>query len=364
MFKRGVALILALVMLASVASAVQVTTPEGEHYDVSTWAEKDVAKALALGLLSGSENGDYRVPIQRGSFGMSAAKLVALAFGADLDTYRNFVSLKDAMAGKTQTPVYTQLGILQGRGNGDLDLFGNITRQEAAVMLARAYRLYSGEVHEDAEPLSYTDRGEIADWAKTDVQLMTHLGILNGVGDGKFDPKGAYSVEQCLVTLVRLYEMTCQGKTPDQTNPFVMTEREQTIGKAWNADNYYVASAEQGGTLAVAHDGAFAGSMGPQRAYILVLDKDLNAKEYRNIIKYEHNTFFGQDENAMGDAGIQKLWVSEDGSKVYFQSTLENDVYPYNPDGTYGKLLFAKGVYTVTLDVATGEQTYTRADLT
>ena len=54
----------------------------------------------------------------------------------------------------------------------------------------------------------------------------------------------------------------------------------------------------------------------------------------------------GQDENAMGDAGIQKLWVSEDGSKVYFQSTLENDVYPYNPDGTYGKLLFAKRAST------------------
>ena len=69
---------------------------------------------------------------------MSAAKLVALAFGADLDTYWNFVSLRDAMAGKTQTPIYTQLGILQGRGNGDLDQFGTITRQEAAVMLARA----------------------------------------------------------------------------------------------------------------------------------------------------------------------------------------------------------------------------------
>ena len=51
----------------------------------------------------------------------------------------------------------------------------------------------------------------------TDVQLMTHLGIMNGVGEDKFDPNGSYSVEQCLVTLVRLYEATCKGKTPDQT---------------------------------------------------------------------------------------------------------------------------------------------------
>ena len=118
MLKRGLAFALALVMLLSVASAVEVPTGDGGTYQVSAWAQKDVAKALELCLLSGPKSGDYRQPIERGNFGMSAAKLVALAFGADLDMYWNFVSLRDAMAGKTQTPIYTQLGILQGRGNG------------------------------------------------------------------------------------------------------------------------------------------------------------------------------------------------------------------------------------------------------
>ena len=117
MLKRGLAFALALVMLLSVASAVEVPTGDGETYQVSAWAQKDVAKALELGLLSGLKNGDYRQPIEPGNFGMSAAKLVALAFDADLDTYWNFVSLRDTMAGKTQTPIYTQLGILQGRGS-------------------------------------------------------------------------------------------------------------------------------------------------------------------------------------------------------------------------------------------------------
>ena len=140
MLKRGLAFALALVMLLSVASAVEVPTGDGGTYQVSAWAQKDVAKALELGLLSGLKNGDYRQPIERGNFGMSATKLVALAFGADLDTYWNFVSLRDAMAGKTQTPIYTQLGILQGRGNGDLDQLGTITRQEAAVISWAFYR--------------------------------------------------------------------------------------------------------------------------------------------------------------------------------------------------------------------------------
>ena len=44
---------------------------------------------------------------------------------------------------------------------------------------------------------------------------------------------------------------------------------------------------------------------------------------------------------------------------------MKEDVFVYDStkEGD-GDLLFTKGVYTVTLDVATGKQTYTRADLT
>ena len=52
MLKRGLAFALALVMLLSVASAVEVPTGDGGTYQVSAWAQKDVAKALELGLLS------------------------------------------------------------------------------------------------------------------------------------------------------------------------------------------------------------------------------------------------------------------------------------------------------------------------
>ena len=49
MLKRGLAFALALVMLLSVASAVEVPTGDGGTYQVSAWAQKDVAKALELG---------------------------------------------------------------------------------------------------------------------------------------------------------------------------------------------------------------------------------------------------------------------------------------------------------------------------
>ena len=90
-----------------------------------------------------------------------------------------------------------------------------------------------------------------------------------------------------------------------------------------------------------------------------MVDQNGTCKHYRNIIKDFSGSYRGT-----GDAGIDKLWLAEDGSKVYFQSTLKEDVYFYDNEGNRSELLFVKGVYTVTLDVATGQQTYTRADLT
>lgn len=229
-------------------------------------------------------------------------------------------------------------------------------------MLARAYHIYSGEVHDDMEPLTYTDKADIADNAKADVQLMTYLGVMTDVGDGRFDPEGPYSVEDSLVGLYRLYQNTCVGKKPDQPDIFYLTPRQKQITQAYSSGSY-ATSAENDATFAIVYS-ENGGHMGPTSTYIWVVDANGTCQRYRNVIKSAHDIYWGEGERGMTDASIEKLWLSEDGSKVHYQSTLEEDVYPYYPNGTYGKLLFAKGVYTVTLDVATGKQTYTRANLT
>ena len=205
MLKRGLAFALALVMLLSVASAVEVPTGDGGTYQVSAWAQKDVAKALELGLLSGLKNGDYRQPIERGNFGMSATKLVALAFGANLDTYWNFVSLRDAMAGKTQTPIYTQLGILQGRGDGDLDQLGTITRQEAAALLTSSAKVL-GMNTTPAQQTTFADNGDVAVYFRNAVSFVYQINVMGGTGNDKFSPLGSYTREQSFITIYRLFQ--------------------------------------------------------------------------------------------------------------------------------------------------------------
>lgn len=209
------------------------------------------------------------------------------------------------------------------------------------------YRLYAEEPQTKA-PLTYQDAKDVADWAKDDVALMTQLGVMNGVAKGKFDPKGQYTVEQCLVTLVRLYEKTAQGKTPVGTYPLQLGQRETVIGQTWQGYELYGYAEKAGVTVIAANEGGGQ----PGNWQITVIDKNDQGKVYRNVIKRKYSA------SSAYDAPLERMTLSADGSQVIYQSTLETDAV----DKT-GKVQFPKGRYTVTIDVAKGEQTYTRADL-
>ena len=94
MLKRGFAFALALVMLVSVASAVEAVTPDGDTYEVSAWAQKDVAEAWNVGLYKGGGYENYRMPADRSLLGQVASRLVALAFGGDYDAYTGYRGLQ------------------------------------------------------------------------------------------------------------------------------------------------------------------------------------------------------------------------------------------------------------------------------
>ena len=98
------------------------------------------------------------------------------------------------------------LGVVAGRGDGTFDPAGNITRQEAAVMLTRAYEVCGGNLPTEMPTLTYTDQSKISDWATEGVFALSKWGVMKGMDDGLFVPSGQYSVEQCLVTFLRLYE--------------------------------------------------------------------------------------------------------------------------------------------------------------
>ncbi len=97
-----------------------------------------------------------------------------------------------------------KLGIVNGRGNRIFDPAGNITRQEAAVMLAYTAKFF--KVEESIFESSFLDSNEIASWAKGSVDYVYSKGIMGGVGSNMFSPKETYTRQQAFITLLRLYK--------------------------------------------------------------------------------------------------------------------------------------------------------------
>ena len=59
----------------------------------------------------------------------------------------------------------------------------------------------------DASAPAFADGGEIHDWAAAQVGAVQAAGIMNGVGSDRFDPLGSYTKEQSIATMLRLFRM-------------------------------------------------------------------------------------------------------------------------------------------------------------
>ena len=84
-----------------------------------------------------------------------------------------------------------------------------ITREEAATMLYRSMQ-YLANVNRNYKYSSKTnkrfaDDNNVSSWAKESVSIVNDMGVMQGVGNSKFDPKSYYTIEQSIATIYRLY---------------------------------------------------------------------------------------------------------------------------------------------------------------
>ena len=354
--KKWIAFFLAMFLLAPTALAAEEEFP----YHTSDWAREEVGRAVELDLIY--DPYDYfsfiQDAISREDFACNAAALVAKGFGINLEGYVFIMNYRGQAEDENFTysavDAAVELGILQGTGAGELDLYRAITRQEAAAMLARTYRAYQSEEPDVLEPVSFTDRADIADWALEDVALMSQLGIMNGVGDGRFDPLGTYTEEQCFISLLRLYE-TVPFDGAGRENPFSILEPQPGFLCTFPNSGYYAFAVESQDYFIFSMVYPYKG-WSNTTYHIYVVNRDLSVRRYETpILKFisfrgaEH----GKPENPV---------LSQDGTSLTYTVTLTEDAYHYDFYET-PPLLFEKGIYTVTMDLATGEQTWTRAEL-
>ena len=99
--------------------------------------------------------------------------------------------------------------IMQGDENGNLNLEDDVTRAEMAQFIINANNMKKIEYTVPADEELFTDV-PAEHWAYNTIYLAKSLGIINGHGDGTFEPEGKVTYEQAVKMIVSLL-----GYTPE-----------------------------------------------------------------------------------------------------------------------------------------------------
>lgn len=250
LIKSLTCLLIIAVLLPTAASADTATSTQAATSPlVSDWAQEDVQKAKELGLVPTLYNytqykavplADYSVPITREQYVKVAMAFVALQQHCDISGLESLVEfylaektedgyfMKDAFTdgADRESSLAFYLGMINGRGDSTFDPDGQITRQEAAVVLTRAYKVCGGALPQESEKASsFTDEEKIADWAKESASALASWNVMDGMEDGSFLPDGNFTVEQCIVTFLRLYENAPVSRKNNNVTPLFTYEQ-------------------------------------------------------------------------------------------------------------------------------------------
>lgn len=177
------------------------------------WAQAPVYEAASRSLLPYQLTSKYTANISREEFCMLIGNLIAVV--------GNYSSLEKYMA--DNCPVYSKdnfadcigrdrsvdmlfaLGVVSGKGGEYFDPDGCITREEAAKMLTAAASLF--KYVETDYKLNYKDTSSVSPWAVFYVRWVTDKGIMSGIDESHFEPSGAYTVQQAIATVSRLFNV-------------------------------------------------------------------------------------------------------------------------------------------------------------
>lgn len=357
-------MVLALALLMPTALAHSHPGDEELAASASPWAKEEVARWVAMGLDEYVR--DQPAPITREVFTALTLQYVALQFHCDDRSLAQMVNwfLGDGReapftGGTDVSAAAYHLGIVEGRGDGSFDREGHITRQEAAVMLTRAYQVCGGVLPEQGMAPAFADGDAIADWAKEAVAAVAALGVMQGGEDGTFDPEGVYSMEQCRVTLLRLYEKAPVSRKNGNVTPLFSYEQceeymEWVFAEAKiNHGGYYEVARVEGPTATFLQTEFGGWSRGGTRLYFLYREGGL--REIKDVGLC--NMYGGK---YLSGAKLSDCRFSEDGATFFCTLTMDENVPPNSSDEeTWHK----NGVYHITVDVDTCAYAWEREDL-
>ncbi len=175
--------------------------------DISShWAKNEI-EMLASRLILTGQSADTFAPqksVSRAEFAAMLIRSLGLVAG---NTTKTFSDVSDLSWYAADARAAAALGLVQGYEDGTFRPNAPITREQMAVMAARALKLLNlGAEVSGANTATnvFTDASSISSWATEAVNVLTAKGIMKGQSAGSFAPGSDTSRAEAAVILVRL----------------------------------------------------------------------------------------------------------------------------------------------------------------
>lgn len=165
----------------------ELSVKKDKFIDIATvdWAKEAIENLADRGVISGKADNIFAPndKMTREEF----VKLVVGAFGLSSETTTSFEDVDYTQWYALYINIAAANGVVKGLSDTEFGIGKNITRQDAAVIIARAAK---SEI-DSAAAENFVDASDIADYAKGSVGCLTKIGAINGNTEGLFLPKNA-----------------------------------------------------------------------------------------------------------------------------------------------------------------------------
>ncbi len=171
----------------------------------SHWASEAFAALSKTGVIGGYTDGTVKPEkeITRAEY----AKMLVTLLGLDIsDSSVIFADVPPSHWAAAVIAAASKAGFITGN-NGSFNPDDIITRQDAAIILARAAKLSS------TNETTFIDNDSISDYARNAAAAVQEAGLMNGTGDGRFAPDEGVAYTALIKTLVSFLEYDIVAET-------------------------------------------------------------------------------------------------------------------------------------------------------
>ncbi len=179
-------------------------------YDIFTpseWAEESIIAAAGLDITDADVQYLYPRAISREQFCELIYNYMTNVLNIQIEDFTN--NFKDT--DNEKIIALSSMGIINGKSEDSFAPTDDLTREEAAVILNRMINV-TVPVPVTEMYFEFEDSEFISEWADSAVQVMCNMGVMNGVGNNSFAPLERYTVEQAIVTIMRIYEIQTRAE--------------------------------------------------------------------------------------------------------------------------------------------------------